>query len=65
VRWPGQEELGFVPDQFMDDPEDTKAALRSAYGRLAETLEFDVLLLAHGDPVAGGGREALREFAAG
>jgi glyoxylase-like metal-dependent hydrolase (beta-lactamase superfamily II) len=56
--------LIFVPDHFMDDPEDTKAALRAAYARLAADLEFDVLLLAHGDPVASGGREALREFAA-
>jgi hypothetical protein len=65
VRWPGGDALAFVPDQLMDDPEDTKAALRAAYGRLAETLEFDNLLLAHGDPVVGGGREALRDFAAG
>jgi glyoxylase-like metal-dependent hydrolase (beta-lactamase superfamily II) len=65
VRWPGQDEVTFVPDGLMDDPEDTKAALRAAYARLAETLEFDNLLLAHGDPVVGGGREALREFAAG
>jgi len=65
IRWPGREALAFVPDQFMDDAENTKAALRAAYGRLAETLEFDNLLLAHGDPVIGGGREALREFAAG
>jgi hypothetical protein len=48
----------------MDDPEDTKAALRATYARLAETLEFDNLLVAHGDPVVGGGREALRQFAA-
>jgi len=26
VRWPGQRGLSFVPDQFMDDPEQTKAA---------------------------------------
>jgi glyoxylase-like metal-dependent hydrolase (beta-lactamase superfamily II) len=57
--------LIFVPDRFMDDPADTKAALRKAYARLAETLEFDNLLVAHGDPMVGGGREALREFAAG
>jgi glyoxylase-like metal-dependent hydrolase (beta-lactamase superfamily II) len=56
--------LQFVPDGLMDDPEDTKAALRAAYARLAETLEFDNLLVAHGDPVVGGGREALRQFAA-
>jgi glyoxylase-like metal-dependent hydrolase (beta-lactamase superfamily II) len=65
VRWPGQDGLAFVPDQLMDDPEDTKAALRSAYARLAEDLEFDALLLAHGEPLASGGRDALRAFAAG
>jgi hypothetical protein len=65
VRWPGQDELAFVPDQFLDDPEETKAGLRAAYARLAETLEFGNLLLAHGEPVVGGGRETLREFAAG
>ena len=55
--------LRFVPDDLMDDPEDTKAALRAAYAHLAETLEFDNLLVAHGDPVVGGAREALRAFA--
>jgi hypothetical protein len=65
VEWAGVDGLAFVPDQLMDDPPQTKAGLRSAYARLAETLEFDVLLLAHGDPVVGGGREALRAFAAG
>ena len=58
------ERLGFVPDQLMDDPEDTKAALREAYGRLLE-LDFDTLLLAHGQPIVGGAKQALTEFAAG
>lgn len=61
VRWPGRNELGFVPDELMDDPEKTKAGLRAAYRRLLE-LDFD-LLLAHGDPVLTGGKEALRTFA--
>jgi glyoxylase-like metal-dependent hydrolase (beta-lactamase superfamily II) len=64
VRWTGSSPLAFVPDFLMDDPEDTKEALRQAYRRLAGELEFDALLLAHGDPIAPGGREALREFAA-
>jgi hypothetical protein len=64
VRWPGLDGLAFVPDQFMDDPAETKAGLREAYGRLAAELDFDLLLLAHGDPVLEGGRDALREFAA-
>ena len=56
--------LGFVPDHLMDDAEETKRGLRDAYRRLLE-LDFDVLLLAHGPPVVGGAREALREFAGG
>jgi hypothetical protein len=62
VRWPGSEALAFVPDQFMDEPEQTKAALRAAYRSILD-LDFDLLLLAHGDPVVGGAREALRAFA--
>jgi Metallo-beta-lactamase superfamily len=57
--------LRFVPDNLMDEPEETKAGLREAYGRLASELEFDNLLVAHGEPVVGGAREALREFGAG
>ena len=47
----------------MDDPEETKAGLKQAFARLAEELDFDVLLLAHGTPIASGGRDALRRFA--
>jgi hypothetical protein len=54
-------QLGFVPDFLMDDPGETKAGLREAYARLLE-LDFDLLLLAHGDPVVSGAQEALREF---
>jgi hypothetical protein len=43
----------------MDDPEKTPAGLRDAYRRLLDELEFDHLLLAHGDPVIGTGREEL------
>jgi len=64
VRWPGSDELGFVPDQFMDDPEQTKRGLRDAYRRLLD-LDFELLLLAHGEPVVAGGKDALRAFAAG
>jgi glyoxylase-like metal-dependent hydrolase (beta-lactamase superfamily II) len=55
--------LGFVPDFLMDYPEETKRGLRAAYARLAEELDFDHLLLAHGHPITGTGRDALREFA--
>jgi len=62
VRWPGGPDLVFVPDQLMDAPEQTKAGLRDAYRRLLD-LDFDLLLLAHGDPIVGGAKEALRAFA--
>jgi hypothetical protein len=45
----------------MDDPEQTKRGLRDAYRGLLE-LDFDALLLAHGTPIARGGRQALRRF---
>jgi hypothetical protein len=62
VRWSGpQGDLAFVPDQLMDDPDRTKAGLREAYRRLL-ALDFDLLLLAHGDPVIGDAKRALRAF---
>ena len=54
----------FVPDSLMDDPEQTKRGLLDAYTQLLE-LDFDLLLLAHGEPVVGGAQEALREFVDG
>lgn len=59
VRWPGVEGLTFVPDFLMDDPEKTRAGLRGAYRRLLDELEFDHLLLAHGDPVIGEAKQQL------
>jgi glyoxylase-like metal-dependent hydrolase (beta-lactamase superfamily II) len=56
------DELGFVPERFMDDPEATKRGLRAAYARLLD-LDFDVLLMAHGAPWVGNASEALRRFA--
>lgn len=64
VRWQPGDELEFVPDFLMDDPGKTKLGLRNAYRALLD-LDFDVLLLAHGDPVVGGGRDALRAFVDG
>jgi hypothetical protein len=61
VRWPPEDELAFVPDPLMDDPERTKAGLRDAYRRLLG-LDFDHLLLAHGDPILGDGKESLCAF---
>ena len=63
VRWEAGGPLAFVPDSFMDDPEETKEGLRQSYRRLA-TLEFRHLLLAHGEPFVENGRETLAAFAA-
>ncbi|HKN92710.1 MAG TPA: hypothetical protein VJU60_00140 [Thermoleophilaceae bacterium] len=67
VRWEGPDaQLGFVPDFLLgDDPEGVRDGLSAAYKRLADELEFDCLLMAHGNPVVGGARETLREFAEG
>ena len=61
VRWGPGGPLAFVPDGFMDEPERTKAGLRESYRRLAG-LDFRHLLLAHGEPFVGDGREALAGF---
>ena len=54
--------LAFVPDGLMgDDPEDVKVGLRESLRRLLDE-DFDALLFAHGEPMASGGREALRAF---
>ena len=60
--WEKGDALGFVADFLMDDPEKTRAGLRAAYRRLLDELEFDHLLLAHGLPIAAGGKDALRRF---
>jgi hypothetical protein len=59
------DELGFVPERYMDEPEAEKRGIREGLARLAEQLEFEHLLPAHGTPIAGEGRARLREFAAG
>ncbi len=48
----------------MDDPQNTKRGLRAAYRSLLE-LDFDRLLLAHGEPVVAGARQAVSAFADG
>ena len=61
----GDGELGFVSDRLLgDDPPAIRAGLRARFRALAESLEFDALLMAHGAPIAPGGRSALRAFAA-
>ena len=62
VRWEVGAPLAFVPDDYMDAPEQTKSGLREAYRGLAE-LDFRHLLLAHGEPFVGNGRDALTAFA--
>jgi hypothetical protein len=58
------EEMSFVPDGLLGDaPEGVKRALRQAYSRLLER-DFDSLLFAHGNPILGEGKRALREFCA-
>jgi hypothetical protein len=61
VRMKPGDPLVFVPDAYMDDPEETKAGLVESYRRLAE-LDFRHLLLAHGGPVVDTGRDALAAF---
>jgi hypothetical protein len=54
--------LGFVPDSFMDAPEQTKHGLLASFRRLLDELEFEHVLLAHGGPVVGEGRALLEEL---
>ncbi len=59
---PGGGPLGFVPDAYMgDDPAAVKVGLRDALRGLLER-DFDTLLFAHGEPLPGGGKAALRDF---
>jgi hypothetical protein len=61
VRWNDDGPLTFVPDELMDEPARTKAGLRAAYRRLLE-LDFDRLLLAHGEPIGHGAKDELFAF---
>jgi hypothetical protein len=55
--------LGFVSDRLIgDEPGRVKALIRERVAALLDE-DFDHLLFAHGDPVVGGGKEALRAFA--
>lgn len=54
--------LRFVPGFLMgDDPAAVRAGLAESLRRLL-ALDFDHLLFAHGDPLIGGGKAALRAF---
>ncbi len=57
--------LSFVPEFLMgDDPSAVRGGLREALRGLLD-LDFDNLLFAHGEPLIGGGKVALRKFVAG
>ena len=58
----GEHGIGFVSDKLMDDPAQTKAGLLAAARRALDELEFDHVLMAHGLPLVGDGRERLRAF---
>jgi len=64
----GDGPLTYVPDVLIaEEPaqvEAVKRGLRQAYLRLCD-LKWDTLLLAHGLPRVGDGKEALRAFAGG
>jgi hypothetical protein len=55
-------EIQFVPDHLIgDDPEGVKRQTIDVLQRLLDE-PFDALLFAHGDPLPGGGKAALRDF---
>jgi glyoxylase-like metal-dependent hydrolase (beta-lactamase superfamily II) len=54
-------QLMFVPDSLMDEPEKTKQGLIESFRELLD-VDFDTLLFAHGEPMVGGAKEALRNF---
>jgi Metallo-beta-lactamase superfamily len=62
IRASGGGPLMFVPDGLMgDDPEGVKSSLRDSLRGLLER-DWDTLLMAHGDPIVGNGRKALKDF---
>jgi hypothetical protein len=57
--------LTFVSDYLLgDDPPAIRGGLRDAFARLLDEVQFDGLLLAHGEPTGNGGRAELEEFVA-
>ena len=54
--------LGFFPDELLGaHPDRVKNGLKQAYAGLL-LRDFEHLLFAHGDPLVGHGKTALREF---
>ncbi|HEY4096550.1 MAG TPA: hypothetical protein VGM33_13610 [Baekduia sp.] len=61
----GDGDLLAMPDSLLgDDPDAVRRGLGERFAQLCDEIEFDHLLLAHGLPVIGDGREALAAFAA-
>jgi hypothetical protein len=57
--------LSFVPDFLMgEDPEGVKRGLKQAFRRLLR-CKFDHMLFAHGTPLIGGAKKALKRFLKG
>lgn len=52
----------FADDLLGDDPPAVKLALTQAFEGLLAQHAFDHLLVAHGDPIIGGAKAALRAF---
>lgn len=56
------DEISMVPDSLLgDDPEKVKRGVRESVRALLER-DFEAVLFAHGDPIASGGKAALRRF---
>jgi hypothetical protein len=54
--------LGFMPDHLLgDDPAKVRADITEALRGVLDQ-PFEHLLFAHGDPIVGNGREALKQF---
>ncbi len=65
VQWGGPD-LVFVPDEHLgDDPAAVKRGVRDSLRRLIDEFEFRHLLLAHGEPFVGSGKDALQKFVEG
>ena len=56
--------LAFMPDGCFGDIEAEQRSIREGLTRLASELDFAHLLLAHGAPMAGDGRQKLLNFTA-
>jgi hypothetical protein len=55
--------LALMPDSLMDDPPAERRGIREGLARVARELEFEHVLVAHGAPLIGDGREKLLDFA--